>query len=107
MHHLISVIDASTGSATADEMAAIDVFNDQLRINGYWVLAGGLVDPSEATVIDNRGEEPVITEGPFIESTEYTAGVWIIQTPDLATARRLAIEASRRCNRRVELRTLL
>ena len=29
--YLISVLDDSTGSATDDEMAAIDVFNERLR----------------------------------------------------------------------------
>ena len=31
MQYLVSVIDDQTGSATPDEMAAIDAFNDRLQ----------------------------------------------------------------------------
>jgi len=104
MHFLISVLDATTGSATGDESAAIDAFNDQLEADGHWVFAGGLASPDAATVIDNRGGKAAITDGPFVESKEYIAGFWIIQAPDLETARTLATEGSKACNRRVELR---
>ena len=55
MQYLVSVIDDGTGSATPTEDAAIDVFNDRLKAEGYWVFAGGLWSPGSATVIDNRG----------------------------------------------------
>jgi len=35
--------------------------------------------PDSATVIDNRGEEPVFTDGPFVESKEFLAGFWILE----------------------------
>ena len=38
------------------------------------IFAGGLAAPSSATVIDNRGEEAMFTDGPFLESKEYLAG---------------------------------
>lgn len=107
MQFLINVIDETTGSATSDEMAAIDVFNDRLVADGAWIFAGGLASPAEATVVDNRGTEALITDGPFLESKEYVAGFWIIQASDAEAALRLATEASRACNRRVELRTFL
>ena len=104
--YLISVLDDSTGSATDDEMAAIDVFNERLRADGHWVFAGGLGAPATATVIDGRGGEPVFTDGPYLESKEYLAGFWIIEAPHLDAALRLAAQGSRSCNRRVELRPL-
>jgi hypothetical protein len=64
MQYLVSVIDDTAGLATPDEDAAIDVFNDRLKAEGYWVFAGGLAVPSSATVIDNRGEEAIFTDGP-------------------------------------------
>ena len=48
MHYLISVIDDTTGSATPDEMAAIDAFNARLTADGHWVFAGGLAAPGAA-----------------------------------------------------------
>ncbi len=71
MQYLVSVIDDTAGLATPDEMAAINTFNDQLKAEGQWVFAGGLAAPNSATVIDNRGEEAMFTDGPFLESKEY------------------------------------
>jgi len=107
MQYLVSVIDDKTNSGTSDERAAIDVFNDQLIAEGYWVFAGGLADPGAATVIDNRGEQAVFTDGPFVESKEYLAGVWVWEVPDLDAALKLATEASKVCNRKIEVRPFL
>ena len=105
--YLISVLDDTTDSATGEEMAAIDVFNEQLQADGHWVFAGGLASPSAATVVDGRDGEAVFTDGPYLESKEYIAGFWIIEAPDLDVALRLAALGSKRCNRRVELRPFL
>ena len=107
MQYLVSVIHDPAGLATPDEMAAIDVFNDRLQAEGHWVFAGGLEPPSTATVIDNRGGEPVLTDGPFVETKEYIAGFWIIEAPDLDVALKLAAEGSKHCNRKVEVRAFL
>ena len=104
MQYLISVIDDTAGLATLDEMAAINAFNDRLQAEGHWVFAGGLGAPSTATVIDNRGEEALFTDGPFLESKEYLAGFWIIEAADLDVALKLAAEGSKACNRKVEVR---
>ena len=107
MQYLVSVIDDGTGPDTPTEDAAIDVFNERLQAEGYWVFAGGLGSPHPATVIDNRGDEVVITDGPFVESKEYLAGFWIIEAPDLDVALALATEGSKACNRKIEVRPFL
>jgi len=107
MKFLISVIDDLSGSGTLDEMEAIDKFNDQLRVDGHWVFAGGLDSPSTAAVIDNRNGSNVFTDGPFIESKENFSGFWIIEASNLEKARKLAFEGSKSCNRKVELRPFL
>jgi hypothetical protein len=107
MQYLVSVIHDASGLATAEEDAAIDVFNERLQAEGYWVFAGGLGAPGAATVIDNRGEVAVVTDGPFVETKEYLAGFWIIEAPDLDVALRLATEGSKACNRKVEVRPFL
>ncbi len=105
MQYLVSVINDSASLATPDEMAAIDAFNDdRLIAEGHWIFAGGLAAPSTATVIDNRGEEPMFTDGPFLESKEYLVGFWVIEAPDLDVALALAAEGSKACNRKVEVR---
>ena len=54
MQYLVSVIAETTDLAPDDELAAIDVFNDQLRADGHWVFAGGLGAPDTATTIEDR-----------------------------------------------------
>jgi hypothetical protein len=105
--YLISVLTESTDLATAQEMAAIDVFNEQLMADGQWVFAGGLASPAAATVVDGRDGEAVFTDGPFLESKEFIIGFWVIEAPDLDVALRLAAQGSRHCNRRVEVRPFL
>jgi hypothetical protein len=107
MQYLVSVITDSPELATPDESAAIDVFNDRLQADGYWVFAGGLGAPGTATVIDNRGEEAILTDGPFLESKEHLAGFWILEAPDLDVALKLAAEGSKACNRKIEVRPFL
>ncbi len=107
VQYLISVLDDTTNSATADEMVAIGAFNKQLKAGDHWVFAGGLASPSTATVVDGRGEEPVLTDGHYVESKEYIGGFWIIEAPHLDAALRLAASASKHCNRKVELRPFL
>lgn len=107
MQYLVSVITDNADLATDDEQAAIDVFNDRLQAQGHWVFAGGLASPSTATVIDNRGAEPMITDGPFVETKEFLVGFWIIEAPDLDVALELAAGGSKACNRKIEVRPFL
>lgn len=107
MLYLFSVIHDEFALAPASEMKAIDVFNERLQADGHWVFAGGLGFPDSATVIDNRGEEAIFTDGPFVESKEYLAGFWIVEAPDLDVALKLAAEGSKACNRKVEVRPFL
>ena len=105
--YLMSVLDDVSRMASEEEMAAIDVFNEQLKTDGQWVFAGGLAAPSTATVVDGRDGEPVFTDGPYVESKEHIIGFWIINAPDLDVALRLAGQGSKSCNRRIELRPIL
>lgn len=107
MQYLVSVINNSTDLAADEEQAAIDVFNDRLQAEGYWVFAGGLGGPDTSTVIDGRGAEAVVTDGPFVETKEWIVGFWILEAPDLDVALRLAAEGSKACNRKVEVRPFL
>lgn len=107
MQYLFSVIDDESTSPTPAELAATAAFNDRLQADGYWVFADGLASPHAATVVDNRDDRsgaPVLTDGPFLESKEYLGGLYIIQAPDLDMALKLAAEASKHCNRRIEVR---
>src|SRR3954471_3682362 len=107
MQYLFSVIHDKNELGTEEERVAISAFNRRLKAEGHWVFAGGLGFPDTATVIDNRGEEPMFTDRPFLESKEYLAGFWIIDAPDLDVALQLAAEGSKVCHRKVEVRPFL
>ena len=79
-------------------------FNQRLRDEGHWVFADGLSPATTATVVDGQVAEPVITDGPYLESKEYLAGFWIIEAPDLDVALKLAAEGSKACRGKVEVR---
>ena len=104
MKFLISVIDDRNNSGTPAEMVEIDMFIDFLRDNGHWIFAWGLHEPESATVIDNRVGANLSTGKPLFDAKENFSGLWIIESSDAETARKLAFKASKACNRKVELR---
>ena len=106
MRFLISVIDDLSNSGTAAEMAEIDAFNDKLRSNNQFIFAWGLQAPETATVSDNRNGANTETGKPLFDSKEHYSGLWLIEAADHETAKKLAYEASKACNRKVELRPL-
>jgi hypothetical protein len=106
MRFLINVIDDLANSGTREEMVEIDKFNDTLRANGHWIFAWGLQAPETATVIDNRNGANTDTGKPLFDAKEHYSGFWVIEADSPETAKKLAFEASKACNRKVELRPL-
>lgn len=58
-------------------------------------------------VIDNRDGASIETHHSLFDSKENYSGFWLIEAADDETARALAFEGSKACNRKVELRRLL
>jgi len=106
MRFLISVIDDLSNSGTPAEMAEIDKFNDSLRANNQFIFAWGLHAPETATVIDNRNGANTETGKPHFDAKEHYSGFWVIEADSPETAKKLAYDASKACNRKVELRPL-
>lgn len=114
MQFLISVIDdgqaeaaGATESATDEEMDAVGDFNRRLQAAGTWLFAGGLSAPADAVVVDDRGAETIVSPGPFAAASQFVAGLWLWEVDDRDEALQLAAEASRACNRKIEVRGLL
>ncbi|MDQ2955512.1 MAG: YciI family protein [Actinomycetota bacterium] len=112
-HYLLSVHGSVERSeygnyGSKEEMeaafAATGAFNNELRADGYWVFAGGLAPAATATVVDGRGETPVMVDGPYLETKELIGGFWVIDAPDLDVALKLAAEGSKACGGKVEVR---
>ena len=107
MKFIINVIDDQSNSGTPAEMNEINKFNDQLRVNGQFIFAGGLAAPENADVIDNRSDANFSTGKPLFEANENFSGFWLIEAESIDVARKLAFAGSKACNRKVELRPLL
>ena len=108
MKFLISVIDTATRSPhSAEEIAAINAFNDKLQTAGQRVLAVGLESPKDAIVIDARNNQLNQVSGPLHDTTEFASGLWVIDVSSREAAIQLAEEGSRACNRKVELRPII
>ncbi len=82
-----------------------DAFNKELMSSGSWVFAGGLTEPSDATVVTNiSGGEVIVTDGPFAETKEQLGGFWVVEAPDLDAALDIAKRGSAACRQPVEVR---
>ncbi len=86
--------------------AAVEAFNTALKEAGAWVFAGGLNPPSTATTVDNTGDTPLLTDGPFVEAKEYLGGFWVIEAKDDDAAIEWTKQASRALQSRIEVRAL-
>lgn len=83
---------------------AVERFNSRLREEGAWVFAGGLQEITTATTVDNTGDAPIVTDGPFADSKEHLGGFWVIEAADLDVALQWAKEGSQACQGKVEVR---
>jgi hypothetical protein len=82
----------------------LDAVNQELKAAGAWVFVGGLHPPSTATVVRARGNEVLITDGPFAESKEHVGGFTIIEAPDLDAALQWGTRIARASTLPVEVR---
>ncbi|MGC4892455.1 YciI family protein [Micromonospora sp. DT31] len=70
----------------AGVMREVEAIGRELRESGSWVFGDGLHDPGTATVLRARGDDVLVTDGPFAEGKEYLGGVTVIRVPDLDAA---------------------
>ena len=67
---------------------------EEMKAAGAWVFAGGLHDPSSATVVRVQNGDTLTVDGPFAEGKEHIGGFTIVRAADLDAAlewgRRLA-----------------
>jgi hypothetical protein len=88
-------------------MTAIYSFNEKIEAAGQRIMAAGIATPDQAVVFDFRGTRDSITYGPVVDSDMFMAGFWIIEAENDTVAHALAAEASKACNRPIEVRPFL
>jgi hypothetical protein len=64
----------------------LGALNEELRATGAWVFAGGLHPAATATVVQARGDDLQLTDGPYLEGREHVGGFSIVDVPDLDAA---------------------
>lgn len=70
----------------AGVMREVDAVDRALKEAGNWVFGNGLHAPETATVLRPKGDEVLVTDGPYVEGKEYLGGIAIITAPDLDAA---------------------
>src|SRR4051812_13749238 len=85
-------------------MRDVDAMNEELKEKGAWVFAGGLHEPSTATVLRAQGGDVLTTDGPFAEGKEFLGGFTIIQAADLDEALAWGRQLARATRLPVEVR---
>jgi hypothetical protein len=102
--HLVAGEPQPSDEEMARAFKAVDALNEEIKAAGAWVFAGGLHPPATATVVRAKGDEIVMTDGPFAETKEQLGGFWIIEVPDLDAALAWAGRATVACGGPVEVR---
>lgn len=91
LHDDESWFDTVSPESWADEMTKHRAFSDAVRAAGGSVLGGEALERSSlATTVDNTGDEPTVTDGPFIETKEVFGGYYVVDVADLDIAIALA-----------------
>ncbi len=66
--------------------ADLAALHEEMEAAGVWVFSGGLHPPPSATIVRARGDDLLITDGPFAEGKEHLGGFTIIEASDLDAA---------------------
>ena len=67
-------------------MKEVDALIEETKSAGVWVFNGGLHPPDTATVVTARGDDVLVTDGPYLEGKEHIGGFLVIEARDLDAA---------------------
>lgn len=91
MHPQLS--DESEWEPSAEDVAEMSRYNEELAKAGVLLSLDGLHPPAEGARVDFEGGSARVTDGPFAETKEVVGGYWIIQ----ARSKEEAVEWASRC----------
>lgn len=74
--------------------AFMEAFNRELAESGELVETRGLAAPAHARRLQTKGGVPVVTDGPYAETTEVLAGYWIVECDSFDRATEIAARLS-------------
>jgi hypothetical protein len=99
MRFMMLMIPGGYASAAPDAMpsaegvAAMMKYNEELKKAGVLLALEGLHPPASGTRVSFKGGKPTAVDGPFAEVKEVLGGYWMIDV----RSREEAVEWARRC----------
>jgi hypothetical protein len=78
---------------SAEDLASMGRYNEELRKAGMLLSLDGLHPPAEGARVSFSGDKATVTDGPFAEAKEVVGGYWLIQ----ARSKEEAVEWASRC----------
>jgi hypothetical protein len=111
-NYLLSIMyPAGSTQPAPEELAVIGknvtALHEEMVQAGVWVFGGGLAPAASTTVVEARGADKLITDGPFAEGKELLGGLCVIDVPDLDAALYWAERQSRATTVPTEVRPFL
>jgi hypothetical protein len=85
--------DAESWEPSAEDVAAMSAYNEELNRAGVLLSLDGLRPPADGARLRFSGGKPSVTDGPFAEAKEVVGGYWLIQ----ASSKDEAVEWASRC----------
>jgi hypothetical protein len=79
---------------------------DELAAAGLLVASAGLTDPTLSTTVQVRGGQTLTTDGPFAESKEYLAGLYLVDVERIEDAVEIAARLPDAAVTAVEIRPI-
>ena len=83
-------IEERDWNPTAEDVAAMSRYNEELRKAGMLLSLDGLRPPSDGGVVSFEDGKATITDGPFAEAKDIVLGFILVEAKDLAEATELA-----------------
>lgn len=84
---------------------AIDALNDEMVAAGIRVFVGGLHPARSAKSLRSQPDGKVlITDGPYLKTTEHVGGFWVLEAANLNEALAWGSKATVACRAPVEVR---
>jgi hypothetical protein len=84
---LKATADTESGRMPTDqELTEMGKFNEQLMNAGVMLTGEGLHSSADGARVDFSGDDRVVTDGPFTDTTELIAGFWIIEASSIQEA---------------------
>jgi hypothetical protein len=88
-------------------VASCHAWADEMQQRGVLVAIGGLQAPSDATTVRLRGDQVLLTDGPFAETKELIGGFSLIECSDLDEALEVTAKHPAARYGTIEIRPLL